>query len=192
MTDFGNSDILDAKAGNIFDGGPSFSLKNRIIRAIFGATWMALARWTPPPMFKWRIFILRLFGAKIHKTARIYASSRIWLPSNLTVGQSAVIGPRTIIYNMAEIKLGARAIVSQGTHLCAGTHIYRERNFQLIAKPIFIDEGAWIATEAFIGPGVTVGKDAVLGARAVAMRSLNANTVYAGNPAQPLGVRYTD
>ncbi|WP_349322866.1 hypothetical protein [Asticcacaulis sp. MM231] len=55
--------------------------------------------------------------------------------------------------------------------------------FQLLAKPIEIGEKVWIAAEAFVGPGVKVGDGAVLGARAVAMRSVNPWTIYSGNPA---------
>ncbi|MGH6957429.1 MAG: hypothetical protein ACREEW_12265, partial [Caulobacteraceae bacterium] len=57
---------------------------------------------------------------------------------------------------------------------------------QLVARPIEIGPRAWIAAEAFVGPGVTVGEGAVLGARGVAMRDLEPWTIYAGNPATPL------
>lgn len=192
MEDFGNRDILDADARDPFEGAASFSLKNRIVRALFSTTWFLLARWTPAAMNQWRILILRLFGARVHGSARIYSSALIWLPSNLAVGAKSAIGPRTIVYNMAPISIGARVVISQGVHLCAGTHAYRDRNFQLIALPVSIADGAWIATESFVGPGVTVGQNAVLGARAVATRSLDENTVYIGNPAKPLGKRYTE
>lgn len=192
MNDFGSSEILNADALDPFDGKPSFSLKSRIIRTLFSTFWLLLARWTPAQMNQWRIFILRAFGARVHHSARIYSSARIWLPSNLTVGAKSALGPYTIVYNMAPITIGARVVISQGAHLCAGTHAYRDLNFQLIAKSIQIGDGAWIATEAFVGPGVTVGRDAVLGARAVATRSLDENTVYVGNPAKPLGKRYAE
>lgn len=192
MNDFGNRDILDANGRDPFVGNATFSLRNRITRAMFGAVWFVLARWTPAPMDQWRILILRIFGAQVHEKARIYSSVRIWLPSNLTVGAYSAIGPGSIVYNMAPVAIGARVVISQGAHVCAGTHAYRDRKFQLIALPISIDDGAWIATEAFVGPGVSVGRDAVLGARAVATRSLDENTVYVGNPAKPLGKRYAE
>jgi putative colanic acid biosynthesis acetyltransferase WcaF len=84
---------------------------------------------------------------------------------------------------MAVVELKREAVVSQGTHLCAGSHDIDDPNLQLITKPITIGERAWIAAEAFVGPGVTVGEGAVLGARGVAFRDLEAWTVYAGNPA---------
>ncbi len=190
MDDFGNKDILSASTHDMFSGAPSFSLANRITRATFQVAWLVLARWTPPPMAQWRNTILRMFGAKVHPKARVYASARIWLPRNLIIGAHSIVGPRATVYNMAPIVIGNRVVVSQGAHLCAGTHAFRERAFQLVARPIHLGDGAWIAAEAFIGPGVHVGQDAVLGARAVAMRNLAANTVYAGNPARSLGPRY--
>jgi putative colanic acid biosynthesis acetyltransferase WcaF len=101
------------------------------------------------------------------------------------MGNYAVLGPRVICYSMAEISLGEYVVVSQGAHLCAGTHNIDDPSFQLLARPIVIGCGAWIAAEAFVGPGVTVGEGAVLGARGCAMRDLDPWTVYSGNPATP-------
>ena len=58
-----------------------------------------------------------------------------------------------------------------------------------MTRPITIGEQAWVAAEAFVGPGVNVGCGAVLGARGVAVRNLEGWTVYAGNPARPVGKR---
>lgn len=192
MNDFGNNDILDAQDQDPFTGEATFSLRNRLVRACFGTVWFIFARWTPPQMAVWRNLILRLFGARLDSTSRVYSSVRIWLPSNLILGTNSSIGPGAIIYNMAPIRIGARVVISQRAHLCAGTHAFRVSSFQLIAKPIQIGDGAWIATEAFVGPGVEIGRNAVLGARAVTTRSLDENTVYAGNPAKALGKRYTE
>ena len=157
--------------------------------------WLLLARWTPPPLRAWRRFLLRLFGARIAPTANIYASARIWSPANLTIGDHAAIGPCATIYCMAPITIARFAVVSQGAHLCAGTHDIEDPAFQLRARPIAIGARAWIAAEAFVGPGVTVGEGAVLGARGCAMRDLEQWTVYRGNPAEAVRrrrVRFED
>lgn len=140
-------------------------------------------------MFAWRRFLLRMFGAKVASTARIYGTTHIWDPTNLDVAAYVQIGPYATLYTMAPIKLEKYVIVSQGAHLCAGSHDVESPDFQTIAKPILLRERAWVAAEAFVGPGVTVGEGAVLGARSVAFRDLQAWTVYVGNPAAAIKQR---
>lgn len=181
--------ILDAALSNPLEGGPSFSLCNRLYRLAWGVTWALLARWTPPQMRGWRRWLLRCFGARLGRGTQVHGSARIWSPANLVMDDFATIGPRATIYAMAPIHLGAYAVVSQGAHLCAGSHDVASPHFQLQARPIRIAARAWVAAEAFVGPGVTIGEGAVLGARGCAMRDLAAWTVYAGNPAVPLKPR---
>jgi putative colanic acid biosynthesis acetyltransferase WcaF len=177
---------LDAARVNPLEGGPSFSLANRILRATWNLTWMLLASWTPPQMRFWRRFLLKLFGARLGEASDVRGSARVWYPPHLRLDDRALLAERVICYNMAPITLGRAALVSQGAHLCAGSHDIASASFQLTASPITIGAGAWIAAEAFVGPGVEVGEGAVLGARSVAFRSLEAWTVYGGNPAKPL------
>jgi putative colanic acid biosynthesis acetyltransferase WcaF len=181
--------ILDAKLTSTLSGGPSFTLGNRIQRALWSVAWVALASWTPPSFFAWRAFLLRCFGADIAPTAMVRSSARIWYPPLLIMDDRATLGPQVNCYNIAPIHIKAGAIVSQGSHLCAGSHDISDPFFQLVAKPIVIGEYAWVAAEAFVGPGVTVGEGAVLGARGVAFRDLEAWTVYVGNPASAKGKR---
>ncbi|MBF7012797.1 putative colanic acid biosynthesis acetyltransferase [Novosphingobium resinovorum] len=180
---------LDAKTTETWQGGSTFSIYNRLYRLAFGIVWGLLAAWTPPPLMGWRRWLLRRFGAKLASTAKVYGSARIWWPGNLVMEEHSAIGPRTIIYAMAPIKIGAYAVVSQGAHLCAGTHDIEDPHFQLCVRPIEVQQRAWVAAEAFVGPGVTVGEGAVLGARACAMRNLQPWTVYSGNPAVPVKPR---
>lgn len=180
---------LDATRVNPLEGGPSFSLRNRLLRAAWNVSWAVLASWTPPPMRSWRRFLLKLFGAQLGASCDVRGSARVWYPPHLHLEDRAVLAERVNCYNMAPITLGRAALVSQGAHLCAGTHDISSPTFQLKASPITIGPGAWIAAEAFVGPGVIVGDGAVLGARSVAFRSLEPWTVYGGNPARPLKVR---
>lgn len=99
------------------------------------------------------------------------------------MGAYACLGPRVNCYSMGAITLGERAVVSQDATLCAGTHDPEDADFRLITKPIVIEEGAWIAAEAFVGPGITVGSKAILGARSVTFKDLEPEGVFVGNPA---------
>ena len=174
---------LDADRYESLGGGPSFSLGNRLFRFAWAAVWFVFASWTPPFFHAWRRFLLRVFGAKIASTANIYGSVRIWYPPNLEMAPYSCLGPHVNCYCMAKVSMGPYALVSQGAHLCAGTHDIEDPNFQLFAKPIEIGARAWIAAEAFVGPGVVVGEGAVLGARAVTFSDLAPWMVYVGNPA---------
>lgn len=172
-----------------FKGAPSFSLKHRLLRVVWGVVWKFLASWTPAPLHRWRIFLLNIFGAKVHASAHVYSSVTIWYPPNLIMDEHACLAPRVNCYNMSIIHLGRNSIVSQDTVLCGGTHDFTDPLFQLITKPIYICENAWIAANAFIGPGVTIYESAIVGARGVVFKDVEAWHVVAGNPAKFVKIR---
>jgi putative colanic acid biosynthesis acetyltransferase WcaF len=57
------SQPLDAISNRPLEGGASFSLGNRLARVVWGIGWLALARFTPPPLHGWRRLVLKAFGA---------------------------------------------------------------------------------------------------------------------------------
>lgn len=173
-------------------GGPTFAFRFRIMRLAWLVSWKLLAAWTPSPLHPWRNRLLRLFGAKLDPTAIVHGSTVIWWPANLSMGRNASLGPGAVCYNVAPVVLGSFAIVSQRAHLCTGTHNIQDPGFALIARPITLRANCWVAAEAFVGPGTEVGEGAVLGARGVAVRSLDPWTVYAGNPARAVATRSRD
>ena len=164
-------------------GGPSFSWGNRLFRAGWAIAWLLLARWTPPPLHAWRRLVLLAFGARVGRGARVHASVRIWYPPHLTLGADALIGPGAILYNQGAIAIGARAVVSQRAHLCASSHDIADPRFPLVLRPIEVGADAWIAAEAFVGPGVSVGDGAVVAARAALFVDAEPWGVYRGNTA---------
>lgn len=181
--------ILDARESAPAQGGPSFSLENRLARVAWIGVWLVGAAWTPRQFAPWRRFLLRCFGARMAPGSDVRASARVWFPAHLEMERGAVIGPGVNVYCMGTISLGEDVLVSQGAHLCAGTHDCDSPEFQLVAKPIRIGARAWIAAEAFVGPGARIGEGAVLGARAVAFGELEPWTIYSGNPAKPIRKR---
>lgn len=189
MSEIRRNEILESGKSSLMNGRPSFRLSHRAFRAVWIVVWILAAYWTPPPFNLWRILLLKIFGAKVHWTARVYGTSRIWFPPNLTMEERAVLGPGVICYCMGSIVIKRRAVVSQRTHLCGGTHSISDPHFQLIAKPIEIGERAWVAAEAFIGPGVSVGEGAVVAARSAVFASIKPWCIYRGNPATYIGER---
>ncbi|QDY70481.1 putative colanic acid biosynthesis acetyltransferase [Qingshengfaniella alkalisoli] len=167
-------------------GAPTFSLNHRMSRLLWIICWLIGARWTPPGWMPLRRALLTAFGAKIHPTARVRSSVRIWWPGHLEMAPHSSLGPKVNCYNVAPVTLHGRANISQGAHLCTAGHDIDRPDFPMRASAITVGADAWIAAEAFVGPGVHIGEGAVLGARGVAMRSLDPWVVYAGNPAKAL------
>ena len=143
-----------------------------------------LFRFSPRIFWKWRVWLLRMFGASIAWDVHIHPTVAIALPWNIVIESEASIGDRAILYNLGLISVEATATISQGAHLCAGTHDYRRADLPLLKLPITIGEGVWICADAFVGPGVRVGDYAIVGARAVAMKDVEAWSIVAGNPAR--------
>jgi putative colanic acid biosynthesis acetyltransferase WcaF len=172
--------------------GPSFSLKNRVLRVIWNFTSLIFFRFSPSPFYKWRAFLLKMFGAKVGEGAHVYPGVKIWAPWNLDLGKQCGIANGVTLYSQGKITIGCRAVISQGAYICAGTHDYTQPGFPLITKPIIVHDHVWIAAEAFIHPGTTINPGCVIGARAVVTRDMPAWMVCAGNPCKPLKQRVNE
>lgn len=158
-------------------------------RRIFWAALAPLFRYSPRHLYGWRNLMLRGFGAQIGIGVRIYPSARIFAPWKLRIGDEVSIAWDVRIYNLAEVMIGDRCIVSQNAHLCAGNHDHRQPHLPFTNKPIVVESDCWICTDAFIGSGVTVGRLAVVGARAVVTKNVPPRAVMAGNPARQVSER---
>lgn len=169
--------------------GASFSLKNRIGRLVWGIFYLLFFKFSPKPFHAWRTVVLRCFGAKIGKGVHVYPKVKIWAPWTLELDDECGIANDAILYSQGRIKIGSRAIVSQGAYICTGTHDYTKYGHPLLTMPITIGANAWIAAEAFVHPGVVIGDGCVVGARSVVTKDMPAWTVCAGHPCKPLKPR---
>jgi putative colanic acid biosynthesis acetyltransferase WcaF len=133
-----------------------------------------------------RILILRAWGARIGKNCLICSGVKIWEPWNLEMGDNAWIGADAKIYNLSKIRLGPNSVVSQYSHLCTASHDYLNPTFPLFSEPITIGASAWLAAHVFVGPGITIGEGAVVGACSVVLKDMDSWTVCAGNPCRPI------
>jgi putative colanic acid biosynthesis acetyltransferase WcaF len=144
---------------------------------------------SPQFMYKWRNFLLRLFGAQIGKGVIIRPTVRITYPWKLIIGDNAWVGDNADLYTLGEISIGKNAVVSQRAYLCTGSHDHTAEAFDIYAKPIVIEDEAWVATDVFIAPGITIGKGAVVGARSSVFKDMPAGMICIGNPAKPVKKR---
>lgn len=164
------------------------SLSIKLKRVVWNVMVALLFRPFITPLFrKWRIALLRLFGAKVEWDANVYASVKIWAPWMLQMGHRACLGPEVICYNQDWVVLEDDAIVSQYSYLCTAGHDVDYANTAdsgLITAPIVLHRGAWVGSRAYIGMGVEIGEGAVVGATASVYKSVEPWTVVGGNPAK--------
>lgn len=155
--------------------------KKRIIWAIINITLFRLL--VGRLLWPLRKLLLIGFGAKIDQKAYIYSQCIIYAPWNLIVGR-ACIGPNTEIYNKDSIIIGNDSVISQGSFLCTASHDIHSTMLPLKTAPIVIGNNVWVASDAFVGMGVTIGEGAVVGARAAVFKDVEPWTVVGGNPAK--------
>jgi putative colanic acid biosynthesis acetyltransferase WcaF len=155
-----------------------------LARRVLWTLAQPIFRFSPRPCFGWRRFLLRCFGAKVGHGVHVYPTATIYFPWNLEAGDETAIGERALIYNLGRVTLGPRVTISHGAHVCAGTHDHTKPDFPLLRPPIMIGPEVWICADAFVGPGVTIGEGAIVGARAVAMKDVRPWSIVVGNPAR--------
>lgn len=162
-----------------------FSKKEKIMRLCWIIFSLLFFKPFISNLFKnWRVFVLRLWGAKIEANCNIYSSVKIWAPWNLTIGIQSTLGPNVDCYNQGKITIGSNTVISQKTYLCASSHDISNAKIPLTFNPINIGDQVWVAADAFIGPDVTIGEGAVVGARASVFKDVEPWTIVGGNPAK--------
>ncbi|MFZ4593552.1 MAG: DapH/DapD/GlmU-related protein [Verrucomicrobiaceae bacterium] len=163
-----------------------WTLQQRVRMLIWEYAWLLLCQWTPKPFNRWRLLILRLFGATLHGKPFVHQRARITLPWNLIMHDHACLGDRAHAYSLDKIEIHEDATVAQEAYLCTGTHNFDHPALPLKTSPITIEARAFIGARAFVLPGVTIGQGAVVGACSVVTRHVGAGRVVVGNPAKPI------
>lgn len=156
---------------------------SKLRRYVWSWVQVTVFRCSPQRAFGWRRFLLRRFGAKLSATSYIYSTVDIRDPYYLEVGEHSSIGPRVGVYSVDRIVIGDHCTVSMEAMLCTGSHDISHPQMRLTHAPIQVCDGAWVCARAFVGPGVRVGRGAVVAACAVVTRDVADWVVVVGNPA---------
>jgi len=156
--------------------------REKLLRVLWGVATVAF-RVSPQRCHGFRRGLLRLFGARLGRGCRIANTAVIYFPWNFEMGDGGAIGEAAWVYSLGRVTLGRDVVVSHRAHLCAGTHDYRRADFPLLKTPITLEDEVWVAADAFVGPGVRVGRAAVIGAASVVVKDVEKLSIMGGNPA---------
>ena len=127
--------------------------------------------------------LLQAFGATLGKGVVIKPGVNIKYPWKLKAGDHCWLGEGVWIDNLADVQLGNSVCLSQGAFILTGNHHHGKVGFDLIVKPVTLEDGVWIGAKAIVCPGVTARSHAVLTVQSVAATDLESYSIYKGNPA---------
>lgn len=136
-----------------------------------------------------KVFLLKLFGAKMGRNITLKPCINIKYPWHLNIGHHTWIGENVWIDCLVPVYIGSNACLSQGAVLLTGNHNYKLSSFDLVTASVILEDGVWIGAGATVTPGVTAGSHAVLTSGSVATKSLEPYGIYQGNPAVKIRVR---
>ena len=171
---------------SLYKNPKNFRGKSKLYVQIWWLVQFTVFGLSPQFLYGWRRFLLRLFGANIGKNVIIRPSVKIVYPWKLSIGDNSWIGDNAVLYSLGEIVIGKNAVVSQKSYLCTGSHDYNKIDFPINCKKITVEDECWLATDVYVGPGVTIGKATVVGARSSVFKDLPANKICVGSPVKIL------
>lgn len=83
---------MQEKSADLSQYNSDFGLKNKLARTLWNIIYFLLFRPFGTGIFKkYRVFILKCFGAQLDYTSHVYASAKIWAPWNLTLGSHSTL-----------------------------------------------------------------------------------------------------
>jgi putative colanic acid biosynthesis acetyltransferase WcaF len=172
-----------------FDNGWYSPGRGLVVRSLWYFVSLLIFESGWVPLVQPKRWLLRLFGAKIG--CGLVIKPRVWIkyPWRLTVGDHCWIGQGAWIDNLDNVEIGSHVCISQGAYLCTGSHDHHQRTFDLITKPVRVEDGVWIGARAMLLPGVRVGANAVVAAGATVTKDVPDATLVGGCPAQLICVR---
>jgi putative colanic acid biosynthesis acetyltransferase WcaF len=192
--------LIDSKEGeksrvrnDLFDNRMGFDLgRPRLVFIIWYCVKILIFLSSFPWPSRFKSWLLRLFGAEVGQGVYWKPRVNIHIPWKLKVGDYTSVGEEVCIINFAPVTIGGHCCLSQRSLLCSGNHDYRSPDMRYRNAPTTLKDGVWVGAGAFVGPGVTVGVDAVIMAMSLVNRSLEGGFVYAGLPCKALRRRWVE
>lgn len=135
------------------------------------------------PISSLKVFLLKRFGATIGKNVVIKPKVNIKYPWKLQIGDNTWIGENVWIDNLDNVSIGKNCCLSQGSMILCGNHDYSKSSFDLIVKPVIMEDGSWLGAQSIACPGVKLKSNSILSVGSIATTDLINNGIYKGNPA---------
>lgn len=178
---------------DLFDGRPDLDRgRPRWVEAVWYLVKCAFFLSALPWPGSLKCALLRGFGARIGVGVYVKPRVNIHFPWKLEIGDHSWIGEEVFLLNFEPIVIGAHCCISQRAFLCTGNHDFRQPNMRYRNRAIVIEDGAWVGAQSFVGPGVTIGSEAVIAAGSVVTKDQPEQMRCAGNPCVPIGSRWAD
>nr|WP_294781771.1 acyltransferase [uncultured Flavobacterium sp.] len=130
-------------------------------------------------------------GAHIAETAEIGIVTINGRKENLSIDDFSTLGKVEIALH-DKVSIGKYVCINDGVIILSASHDVSDPLWRHKKAPISIGDYAWIATNAIILPGVTIGKGAVVGAGAVVSKDVKDYSIVIGNPAKEIEKKRTE
>ena len=175
---------LSAFSAKYFDKGAG--LFKRVLWFLVNTLFV---RGTWNPCMGVKIWLLRIFGARIGKGLVIKNGVNIKFPWKLEIGNNVWLGESCWIDNLDKVFIGNNVCISQGALLLTGNHDYTLPTFDYRNAPIVVEDGAWVGAKSVVCPGVTISNHSILTVGTIVTKNTEAYGIYQGNPAVKIRIR---
>lgn len=118
--------------------------------------------------------------------------------SKIFIGDNVIIRPGSYLYadprpNAGRIVISNNVLIGNCVHIYTNNHSFEDTTKPILRQgypracetdSVLIKEGSWIGSCSIILPGVTIGKNCVVGAGSVVTKSIPDFTLAVGSPAK--------
>lgn len=135
------------------------TFKNKLYRLVWRNIGVPLLRFSPWFAIKWRVAVLKCWGADVSWEANVYSNVVIWSPRNLILGPRSTLSNGVVIYNVDMVKIGVNTTLSDNVYICTASKTTDMKKRKLKTSPVNIGDNVWLAAHVNVLPGVTIDDD---------------------------------